>query len=519
MYAISILAPGSIVKIIENGTPVNFLVLCHDYPESGRTLLLRKDLYNQQPWNTSGVNTYSGSSVDTWLSNTYLNMLAENVRTQIAPVSIEYTPGGGNNTVSNLSRQVFLLSYTEVCFSGSPRANVEGEAIPYLNSNETRLALLGGVGTRWMLRTPTTDGTTLAWGVHSDGSFNSGYNEVTLAVGVRPAFTVPSNTAVDTDGTLHPEISPSASPLSDIQPGSIVKINESSAPANFIVLCHDYPAQERTLLLRNDLYNRRQWDAGNINAYDGSDIDVWLTNTYYNLLDAEIREQIAPVTIEYTIGNGDTSQGTLNRRVFLLSYTEMGFSGDPSGHVEGEPIPYFDSDAKRIGRYNGTAQVWWLRSAHTGNTSLVWLTGANGQYAAVGASTNQYSRPAFTVPSSMVVDDDGSLLPNAAPAPPAQITVPQSVQTGEPISITWSASTDPEGESVSYVLERSVNSGEYVQIYAGANTSYSDTISYPCTVKYRVAAADASGAQSDYTISNALSVTMDYSNVIIGGDI
>lgn len=195
-------APGSIVKISESGTPVNFLVLCHDYPAQGRTLLLRKDLYNQQPWNTSGVNTYVNSSIDTWLSNAYLNMLAVNVRDQIAPVSIEYTPGGGNNTVTTLNRQVFLLSYTEVCFSGSPRANVEGEAIPYLNSNETRLALLNGVGTRWMLRTPVTDGTTLAWGVHSDGSFSTGYNQVTLAVGSRPAFTLPSTILVADDGTI-----------------------------------------------------------------------------------------------------------------------------------------------------------------------------------------------------------------------------------------------------------------------------------------------------------------------------
>lgn len=50
MATLAAQTPGSLVKISENGALVNFLVLCHDYPAQGRTLLLRNDLYDTRAW-------------------------------------------------------------------------------------------------------------------------------------------------------------------------------------------------------------------------------------------------------------------------------------------------------------------------------------------------------------------------------------------------------------------------------------------------------------------------------------
>lgn len=300
-------------------------------------------------------------------------------------------------------------------------------------------------------------------------------------------------------------------------PGSLVKISENGALVNFLVLCHDYPAQGRTLLLRNDLYDTRTW--GSNNAYESSEIDTWLGGTYLDLLDPLVSAQISQVEIACTRGNGNTTVSTLSRRVFLLSYTEMGFSAKYA-KIEGTAIPYFDSNEKRIAYLDGTATLWWLRSPHTNTKTNAWRIANNGTGAlSNNVTTSCGSRPAFTLPSDIGVAEDGRITTNQPPSVPSLISVPQSAMTGSEIVVSWTASSDPEGEAITYTLERKINGGDYTPIYTGGQTSYSDTVSYPCTVQYRVKAADESGAESGYTESSTLAVTMNYSNLIIGGDI
>ena len=159
-------AIGSIVKIKENGTPVNFIVLQHGYPTSGngRTLLLREGLYNTRIFDSSN-NDYASSDIDAWLNGTYLNLIDADIRSQIAAVNIKSSTGNGTYNVRDLSRKVFLLSYTEVGFSGSSYAKVEGTALSYFNSNSKRIAYLNGSATFWWLRSPSTNLAGRAWGV------------------------------------------------------------------------------------------------------------------------------------------------------------------------------------------------------------------------------------------------------------------------------------------------------------------------------------------------------------------
>lgn len=66
---------GSIIKLKENGTLVDFYVAKHDYESSlngaGRTLVVRKDVYDQRQWHSSNVNAYASSTIDSWLNSTY----------------------------------------------------------------------------------------------------------------------------------------------------------------------------------------------------------------------------------------------------------------------------------------------------------------------------------------------------------------------------------------------------------------------------------------------------------------
>ena len=306
--------------------------------------------------------------------------------------------------------------------------------------------------------------------------------------------------------------------LADQTPGSIVKIKENGSLTNFLVLCNDYPVTGKALLRRQVAYTGIAWSTVN-NEYSGSNIDNWCTNTYFAMLDPDFQPLISDVAIQSCTGGGTFQVRTLNRKIFLLSYTELNCPSNAYAPVEGSPISYFSSNSQRIATLNGSPVHWWTRSPYMLGGDNIWYIKTDGTASNSYMNNGRGVLPCFTLPSTIQVGSDGSLIPNIPPSPPAQINVPSSAMAFSPISITWSASTDPEGESVSYVLERSVNSQAYTQVYSGAQTQYSDTFSYPCSVIYRVKAVDESGGESAYTQSSAVSILMDYSNVVIGGDI
>lgn len=101
--------------------------------------------------------------------------------------------------------------------------------------------------------------------------------------------------------------------------GSIVKLKENGVLVDFYVAKHDYEnglnGSGRTLVVRKDCYDTRQWHTSNVNAYATSAIDTWLNSTYKNLLDADIRGVIGTTKIKYTPGNGNTAVGTLERAI------------------------------------------------------------------------------------------------------------------------------------------------------------------------------------------------------------
>jgi hypothetical protein len=198
--------------------------------------------------------------------------------------------------------------------------------------------------------------------------------------------------------------------------GSIVKLKENGVLVDFYVAKHDYEnglnGSGRTLVVRKDCYDTRQWHTSNVNAYATSAIDTWLNNTYKNLLDADIRGVIGTTKIKYTPGNGNTTVGTLERAIFLLSVTELGKTASYA-NTEGTALSIASS--LQIAYLNGSAVVQWTRSPSTDSTyyacCLDTRGGVNGNF----CSNTSGSRPAFTLPSTLSVSDDGSVSVNTAP--------------------------------------------------------------------------------------------------------
>ena len=191
-------AEGDMIKIPENGTPVEFYVAKHNYESTlnglGRVLIVRKNIYDNGEWDRGNINAYASSDIDAWFNSTYKNMLDANIRSLIGTTKIRYTPGNGNNTVSILERSIFALSLTELGVSAT-YSNVEGSLLPIAGT--LKIAYLNNSASEQYTRSPSTDNIRRAYAVGTYGSalgyfcyFTNGY---------RPTFTLPSTTKFDPD--------------------------------------------------------------------------------------------------------------------------------------------------------------------------------------------------------------------------------------------------------------------------------------------------------------------------------
>ena len=260
---------------------------------------------------------------------------------------------------------------------------------------------------------------------------------------------------------------------------------------------------------------------------------------FLNAFTANERAALLNTTI--TVGKSSTDGGgteTCTDKIFPLSCTEVGLSGD---HVCGSKLAIFSDNNSRIATVtascvansnyssnpgSGAAWYYWLRDAYAGSANNARGVSTGGTLGGNNACHgNGGLRPACNLSSDLLisdsVDSDGcyTVIYNQAPTAPSSITVPSEVLGGENLSISWAASTDPDGNLSGYVLERKAGSGTWAQIYKGSSRSYTDAITYGWTsVQYRVKAYDSAGAESAYTTSAVRTVTNNRPPVISGSD-
>ena len=296
--------------------------------------------------------------------------------------------------------------------------------------------------------------------------------------------------------------------------GSIVMLKENGVLVDFYVAKHDYEnglnGSGRTLVVRKDCYDTRQWHTSNVNAYATSAIDTWLNSTYKNLLDADIRGVIGTTKIKYTPGNGNTAVGTLERAIFLLSVTELGRSASYA-NTEGTALSIASS--LQIAYLNGSAVVQWTRSPSTGSTSNAYYLSTSGDVSSYYCYNAHGSRPAFTLPSTLSVSDDGSVSVNTAP------TISGSYATGTNLgtktagfNLTYTVA-DADGDTVTVkeyldnVLQRT-----YTATLGATNTFQCVTAANFQTVlngahTLKVVANDGKADSAAYTITFTKKVT------------
>ncbi len=248
--------------------------------------------------------------------------------------------------------------------------------------------------------------------------------------------------------------------------GSIVKIKVNGAAKDFIIVHQGLPSSAYddsctgTWLLMKDSYNYMKWNATEENNYASSDINSWLNGTFYNLIDADIRAVIKQVKIpyhgsSYYGGTLHTGANGLNTKVFLLSGIEVGWTNRTNEYFpnDGAKLSYFlagtgtNENKKRVAYRNGSAQDWYLRSQRIINTSSnnVWKVADDGSYDYDNCVNSNDIRPAFILPSTLVVSDDGTVSTNTAPAINASST--NLGKQNAPFNFAYTV-TDADGDTL-----------------------------------------------------------------------
>lgn len=131
-------------------------------------------------------------------------------------------------------------------------------------------------------------------------------------------------------------------------------------------------------LMRNLLNATHSMNSSNTNegGWASSAMRNWLNVTVFPALPVQWRKMIQTSRVRSTAGNTSTDIVTSDDKLFLPSYTEVGFSTASPYVDEVHPdvygqtatnavLPIFTDNAsriKRIGGANGTASNWWLRS-------------------------------------------------------------------------------------------------------------------------------------------------------------
>lgn len=215
-----------------------------------------------------------------------------------------------------------------------------------------------------------------------------------------------------------------ATRLGDMAVGSTVKIKVNGTVKDFIIVHQGKPSSiyddscDGTWVLLKNVYTTSTFGSRN-NSYKDSSIHSYLNSTFYDLIDSDIRAVIKQVKIPYWYGTGRdgslaTGSNGLSTKVFLLSCYEIGARNGYGIPNDGAELDYFKS-GDRVAYGSGGATSWWQRSPQTGNTYNVWFVNSAGSSNVSNYGNSNGVRPAFVLPSLLVVFNDGTVTGNFAP--------------------------------------------------------------------------------------------------------
>lgn len=201
---------GSEVTLTESGSPELYIVVNQGLPSSNYdsscdgTWLLRKFIYQQQPWHISPWSFgYHTSVIDEYLQSAFVERFSTYaINNLFMSPQIPVYAFNSQDNYDNYDARVFLLSMTELDESDNRFIPLEGSALQYFidSGSSKKIAYLNGIATPWWSRSMHLNGNGLAWGIVSTGDRED--DNYRTEMGVRPAIILKKDTIVSSDGSI-----------------------------------------------------------------------------------------------------------------------------------------------------------------------------------------------------------------------------------------------------------------------------------------------------------------------------
>lgn len=199
---------GKVVRLNENGTPVDYLVVNQGIPEDSPlydascegTWLLRKDIREMGPFNSGGGNALPGSSILSTMSG-YIKDYDLPVQAAIKTVKVPYCVWNGSATVNSgengLQCRVFPISGYEIGLNNSLSSYlpIDGAKLSYFidgdgaDARSKRIAKFNMTNELYWTRSPSNANNAGNWYIFVDGSYGNSYSY--NSYGIRPALILP----------------------------------------------------------------------------------------------------------------------------------------------------------------------------------------------------------------------------------------------------------------------------------------------------------------------------------------
>lgn len=183
--------------------------------------------------------------------------------------------------------------------------------------------------------------------------------------------------------------------------GYTVYLQEDSKYIPYLVLTNDYNGN--TLLLRKETLDESKQYSDYIAYYKDNIVDKYLNDEFYELLGYKEKETILYSNIEITKEDATSMESDregveeINRRVFLLSVTEVGVKDLGILKKEGKAIKYFINVNNRVAYKDRKSQSWWLRTPCLSYDSCPFGILYDGTLATSNSYDECGIRPAFCI--------------------------------------------------------------------------------------------------------------------------
>ena len=161
----------------------------------------------------------------------------------------------------------------------------------------------------------------------------------------------------------------------ELDVGDVVKLKLFGEPTEFRVVHKNYKTDGKVVLMPENIEFFHVFNRDYANVYETSEIRDYLNRVFLSGFHPLIQDAIVKTPVECSV---DDEIRVVHDKLWLPSYTEIGFSGSDYAPKEGKPFEYFDNKEKRRKVGSAWEKFWWLRTPSSDSTYSAWNVSTDG---------------------------------------------------------------------------------------------------------------------------------------------